>query len=67
VGASQPGCADGVSYDPTWAQSAFGFPRRALVVDPHRVLRWSYQAPSPGDLRGVELLRDGLSAAFADA
>jgi peroxiredoxin len=45
-----------------------GFPQRALVViDPERVVRWSYQAPSPGDLPGVELLRDGLSAAFADA
>jgi peroxiredoxin len=45
-----------------------GFPQRALVViDPHGVVRWSYEAPSPGDLPGVELLRDGLSAAFADA
>jgi peroxiredoxin len=45
-----------------------GFPQRALVViDPEGVVRWSYQAPSPGDLPGVELLRDGLSAAFADA
>jgi peroxiredoxin len=45
-----------------------GFPQRALVViDPAGVVRWSYQAPSPGDLPGVELLRDGLSAAFADA
>jgi peroxiredoxin len=45
-----------------------GFPERALVViDPDGVVRWSYQAPSPGDLPGVELLREGLSATFADA
>jgi peroxiredoxin (alkyl hydroperoxide reductase subunit C) len=45
-----------------------GFPQRALVViDSDGVVRWTYQAPSPGDLPGVELLRDGLSAAFADA
>ena len=45
-----------------------GFPQRAIVViDPDGVVRWSYEAPSPGDLPGVELLRDGLSAAFADA
>jgi peroxiredoxin len=45
-----------------------GFPERALVViDPSGVVRWSYQAPSPGDLPGIELLREGLSAALADA
>ena len=45
-----------------------GFPQRALVViDPDGVVRWSHEAPSPGDLPGVELLRDGLRAAFADA
>jgi hypothetical protein len=37
------------------------------VIDPDGVVRWSYQAPSPGDLPGVELPREGLSAAFADA
>jgi mycoredoxin-dependent peroxiredoxin len=43
-----------------------GFPERALVViDPEGVVRWAYQAPSPGDLPGVELLREGLSAASA--
>jgi peroxiredoxin (alkyl hydroperoxide reductase subunit C) len=43
-----------------------GFPQRALVViGPDGVVRWSYQAPSPGDLPGVELLREGLDAAFA--
>jgi peroxiredoxin len=40
-----------------------GFPQRALVViGPDGVVRWSYQAPSPGDLPGVELLREGLAA-----
>jgi hypothetical protein len=31
------------------------------------VVRWSYQAPAPDDLPGVELLREGLSVALADA
>jgi peroxiredoxin len=43
-----------------------GFPQRALVViGPDAVVRWSYQAPSPGELPGIELLREGLAAAFA--
>ena len=41
--------------------------RKAVVIDPGGVLRCSYEAQSPGDLPGVELLRDGLGAAFADA
>jgi peroxiredoxin len=41
-----------------------GFPQRALViVDPQGVVKWSYQAPSPGDLPGANLIFDGLSAA----
>jgi peroxiredoxin (alkyl hydroperoxide reductase subunit C) len=41
-----------------------GFPQRAIViVGPDGVVRWSYQAPSPGDLPGLELLREGLAAA----
>ena len=41
-----------------------GFPQRALVViGPDGVVRWSYQAPSPGDLPGLELLREGLATA----
>ena len=45
-----------------------GFPQRALaVIDADGVVRWSYQAPAPGDLPGIELLREGLSTAFADA
>jgi peroxiredoxin len=43
-----------------------GFPQRALVViGSDGIVRWSYQAPSPGDLPGVELLREGVDAAFA--
>jgi len=38
-----------------------GFPQRALVVvGPDGVVRWSYQAPSPGDLPGANLIFDGL-------
>jgi peroxiredoxin (alkyl hydroperoxide reductase subunit C) len=41
-----------------------GFPQRALVVvDPGGVVGWSYQAPSPAELPGIELLRQGLAAA----
>jgi peroxiredoxin (alkyl hydroperoxide reductase subunit C) len=41
-----------------------GFPQRAIViVGPDGVVRWSYQAPSPGELPGLELLREGLAAA----
>ena len=29
---------------------------------PTGVVRWSYQAPSPGELPGVELLREGSRA-----
>jgi peroxiredoxin (alkyl hydroperoxide reductase subunit C) len=40
-----------------------GFPERALViVDPDGVVKWSYQAPSPGDLPGANLIFDGLAA-----
>ena len=43
-----------------------GFPQRALVViGQDATVRWSYQAPSPGDLPGVELLREGLDALSA--
>jgi len=38
-----------------------GFPQRALViVGPDGVVRWSYQAPSPGDLPGANLIFDAL-------
>ncbi len=40
-----------------------GFPQRALViVGPDAVVRWSYQAASPGDLPGANLIFDALSA-----
>ena len=38
-----------------------GFPQRALViVDPDGNVRWSYQAPTPGDLPGANLIFDAL-------
>ena len=38
-----------------------GFPQRALVLSgPDAVVRWSYEAPSPGDLPGANLLFDAL-------
>jgi peroxiredoxin len=38
-----------------------GYAQRALVViGPDRVVRWSYEAPSPGDLPGVNLIFDAL-------
>jgi peroxiredoxin (alkyl hydroperoxide reductase subunit C) len=40
-----------------------GFPQRALViVGPDGTVKWSYQAPSPADLPGANLIFDGLSA-----
>jgi len=43
-----------------------GFAQRALVITgPDGVVRWSYEAPSPGDLPSVELLREGLAVALA--
>jgi peroxiredoxin len=41
-----------------------GFPQRALMVfGPDATVRWSYMAPSPADLPGVNVLFDGLEAA----
>ena len=38
-----------------------GFPQRALVIiGPDGVVRWSYQAASPGDLPGANLIFDAL-------
>jgi peroxiredoxin len=38
-----------------------GFPQRALIItSPDGVVRWSYQAPSPGDLPGANLIFDAL-------
>jgi peroxiredoxin len=40
-----------------------GFPQRALViVGPDGVVKWSYQAPSPIELPGANLIFDGLAA-----
>jgi peroxiredoxin len=40
-----------------------GFAQRALIVlGPDAVVRFSFQAPSPGELPGVELLREGVAA-----
>jgi peroxiredoxin len=42
-----------------------GFPQRSLVITgADGVVRWSYEAPSPGELPPVELLREGLTAAL---
>ncbi len=40
-----------------------GFPERALViVSPDATVKWSYQAPTPGDLPGANLIFDGLES-----
>ena len=40
-----------------------GFAQRALVVvGADGVVRWSFQAPSPGELPGANLIFDGLAA-----
>jgi peroxiredoxin len=40
-----------------------GFPQRALVITaPDLTVQWSYQAESPGDLPGANLIFDGLEA-----
>jgi peroxiredoxin len=39
-----------------------GFPQRALaIIGPDGVLTWTYQAPSPGDLPGANLIFDALA------
>jgi peroxiredoxin len=41
-----------------------GFPQRALViVGPDQRVMWSYQADSPGELPGANLIFDALNAA----
>jgi peroxiredoxin (alkyl hydroperoxide reductase subunit C) len=43
---------------------AGGFPQRALVIiGPDGTVKWSYEAPSPGDLPGANLIFDALSDA----
>lgn len=40
-----------------------GFPQRAIViVNPDGVVRWSYQADSPGELPGANLIFDALAS-----
>jgi peroxiredoxin (alkyl hydroperoxide reductase subunit C) len=41
-----------------------GFPQRALVlIGPDAVVRWSFEAPSPADLPGANLIFDALDEA----
>lgn len=43
-----------------------GFPERALMITgPDGTVRFSYQAPTPAELPGLELLREGLATAVA--
>jgi peroxiredoxin len=45
------------------ALHAGGFPQRALVlIGPDGIVQWSYQAPSPADLPGANLIFDALAA-----
>jgi len=40
-----------------------GFPQRALVIlDADGIVRWSYEAPNPGEVPGANLIFDGLAA-----
>jgi peroxiredoxin len=39
-----------------------GFPQRALIITgPDATVRWSYEAPSPGELPGANLIFDALA------
>ena len=43
-----------------------GFPQRALVIiGPDGVIKWSYQAASPAELPGANLIFDGLAQTTA--
>jgi peroxiredoxin (alkyl hydroperoxide reductase subunit C) len=45
---------------------AGGFPERALVIfDQQGIVRWSFQADSPGELPALKLLREGVETALA--
>jgi peroxiredoxin len=45
-----------------------GFAERALVfIDAEGVVRWSFQAASPGELPALKLLREGVESALAGA
>lgn len=42
-----------------------GFAERALVIsDPKGIVRWSFQAASPGELPTLKLLREGVESAL---
>jgi peroxiredoxin (alkyl hydroperoxide reductase subunit C) len=57
----------GAASDAFGVRHPGGFSERALVmIDGDGVVRWSYQAPSPGDLPGPDLLREGIGAAFGE-
>jgi peroxiredoxin (alkyl hydroperoxide reductase subunit C) len=46
---------------------AGGFAERALViVGPDAIVRWSYQAASPGELPALKLLREGVAVALGE-
>jgi peroxiredoxin (alkyl hydroperoxide reductase subunit C) len=56
----------GAACDAFGVLHPIGFPQRALVITgPDAVVRWSYEADSPGELPPLELLREGLAAAQA--
>jgi peroxiredoxin (alkyl hydroperoxide reductase subunit C) len=67
LGVSIPQLSD---FEPKGAgASAFGvlhkggFAQRAIVIlDPAGVVKWSYEAPSPAELPGANLIFDGLDA-----
>jgi len=45
-----------------------GFAERTLVIaDPEGVVRWSFQAASPGELPALKLLREGVESALGGA
>jgi peroxiredoxin len=45
-----------------------GFAERALVfIDAEGIVRWSFQADSPGELPALKLLREGVESALAGA
>jgi len=45
-----------------------GFPERALVfIDAEGIVRWSFQADSPGELPALKLLSEGVEGALGGA
>jgi peroxiredoxin len=45
------------------AYHALGFSHRAIVIlDPDGIVRWSYEAPNPGELPGANPSFEGLDA-----